>query len=182
MWLTRGGDKLFFSAADLEHGRELWMSDGTETGTVLVQDFFPGVEGSDPEDLTVVGHRLFFTATDCEGCRGLWVLDLDDGAPNAPRFHRGDPNSSGRTDISDGITIFGFLFLGDPPTLSCKESADANNDGTIDISDGISLLNWLFIGGPAPAAPGPTGMPCGLDPDPAGSAGDLGCEAYASCR
>jgi len=99
-----------------------------------------------------------------------------------PRFHRGDPNSSGTTDISDGITVFGFLFLGNPATLSCNESADVNNDGTIDISDGVSLLNWLFIGGPAPVVPGSTDMPCGFDPDPAGSPGDLGCVAYGACE
>jgi hypothetical protein len=32
------------------------------------------------------------------------------------------------TDLSDAMTIFGFLFLGDPLTLSCKESADTNNE------------------------------------------------------
>lgn len=98
-----------------------------------------------------------------------------------PPFIRGDSNSSGTTDISDGISIFAFLFLGDV-TLSCKESADANNDGQIDISDGIYLLNWLFTGGPAPADPGPAGSLCGVDPDPAGSARDLGCEAYPACK
>jgi hypothetical protein len=97
------------------------------------------------------------------------------------RFHRGDPNSSGMTDISDAIAIFGYLFLGEPATLSCLESANTNNDATIDISDGISLLNWLFIGGATPAAPGPTDMPCGVDPDPTGSPGDLGCADYPPC-
>jgi hypothetical protein len=97
-------------------------------------------------------------------------------------FHRGDPNSSGTTDISDGIAIFGYLFLGNPATLACRESADANNDGAIDISDGIYLLSWLFTGGPEPATPGPTQSPCGVDPDPTRSAGDLGCDVYAPCQ
>jgi len=97
-------------------------------------------------------------------------------------FHRGDPDSSGEADISDAIIIFGYLFPGRPFTLSCLESADTNNDGTIDISDGIYLLSWLFTGGPEPAAPGPVGAPCGVDPDAAGSAGDLGCESYTACQ
>jgi Asp-tRNA(Asn)/Glu-tRNA(Gln) amidotransferase A subunit family amidase len=96
-------------------------------------------------------------------------------------FHRGDPNASGDIDVSDAITIVGFLFLGEPQTLSCLESADANNDGAIDVSDGIYLLSWLFTGGPEPPAPGPTGADCGVDPDPAGSPGDLGCESYPAC-
>jgi hypothetical protein len=91
-------------------------------------------------------------------------------------------NSSGQIDLSDGIAIFGFLFLGDPPALQCSESADANNDGAIDISDGIYLLSWLFTGGPEPAPPGPTSAPCGVDPDPIGSPGDLGCGSYDRCR
>ncbi|MBI4601998.1 MAG: hypothetical protein HY721_08560 [Planctomycetes bacterium] len=101
--------------------------------------------------------------------------------PPPGSFHRGDPNDSGTVDISDGVTIFGFLFLGNPGALSCNESADANNDGKVDISDGIYLLSWLFTGGPPPAAPGPTGLPCGLDPDPPGSPEDLGCGGYAHC-
>lgn len=103
-------------------------------------------------------------------------------APQSAAFHRGDPNSSGTTNITDGIAIFGFLFLGNPATLSCRESADANNDGTINITDGIYLLSWLFTGGPEPAAPGPAAKPCGFDTDPPGSPGDLGCDAYAACN
>jgi hypothetical protein len=109
------------------------------------------------------------------------LLNLPPSTECPARFHRGDPNTSGTTDISDGISIFGFLFLGNPATLSCKESADTNNDGTIDISDGINLLNWLFLGGTEPAPPGPTEAPCGLDPDPADSPGDLGCVEYPPC-
>jgi hypothetical protein len=110
----------------------------------------------------------------------IHVVHLEGFGPPLP-FHRGDPNSSGATDLSDAITVFGHLFLGDPATLSCLESADGNNDGMIDISDGIYLLNWLFVGGPEPAAPGPTGAPCGVDPDTAGAASDLGCAEYPPC-
>jgi hypothetical protein len=110
-------------------------------------------------------------------------LKVTVNAPDATgRFHRGDPDSSGTTDLSDGITIFGFLFLGDPAALSCRESADANNDGEIDITDGIYLLEWLFLGGPEPPSPGSIQSPCGVDPDPAGSAGDLGCGGYDHCN
>ena len=45
------GDQLIFSANDGLHGRELWRSDGTQSGTRLIQDIAPGIKGSDPEDL-----------------------------------------------------------------------------------------------------------------------------------
>jgi len=87
-----------------------------------------------------------------------------------------------RHDISDAITILGFLFIGDPPFLPCKESADVNNLDGIDLSDGVYLLEWLFVGGPAPVDPGPTIFLCGFDPDAPGSPGDLGCETYNHCK
>ena len=40
--LTDVGGTLFFTADDGIHGRELWKSDGTEAGTVLVKDIDPG--------------------------------------------------------------------------------------------------------------------------------------------
>ncbi len=74
----------------------------------------------------------------------------------------------------------GYLFLGSeaPP---CRESADLNNDGAINVTDPIYLLGHLFLGGPPPAEPGSPAAACGLDPDPPGSPGDLGCLGYEHC-
>jgi hypothetical protein len=97
-------------------------------------------------------------------------------------FYRGDPNNDGASNITDGIYILNFLFLGGAaPT--CRESADPNNDRSVNITDGIYVLNYLFLGGPAPLPPGPPGKgaPCGPDTDAAGSAGDLGCDVYTKC-
>ena len=102
------------------------------------------------------------------------------GGGGGTQFHRGDTNDDGGLDLTDGVRIFNFLFLGgEAPT--CREAADANNSGDVDLTDGVSILNFLFQGGPAPAAPGPTNQACGLDPDAAGSPGDLGCESYNNC-
>ncbi|MBC7815335.1 MAG: hypothetical protein IAG10_00380, partial [Planctomycetaceae bacterium] len=73
--LTSVKDTLFFVARDGLHGDELWKSDGTESGTVLVADLFAGAESSGPENLMSIGDRLFFTADDGVQLRGLWVSD-----------------------------------------------------------------------------------------------------------
>jgi hypothetical protein len=92
-----------------------------------------------------------------------------------PRFRRGDPNSDGIINITDGIYVLNFLFLGGPaPT--CTEAANANDDGSVNITDGIYVLNFLFLGGPAPAAPGAS---CGSEPEETPS--DLGCASYTKC-
>lgn len=126
-----------------------------------------------------VGVNLFVVrvadATGATDDANLFITVLD--ASERPVFHRGDPNGSGSTDISDGIAILGHLFLGGEPP-GCIESADANNDGTVDISDGVAILSFLFTGGQSLAPPGATDAECGPDPDPPGSPGDLGCGAY----
>src|SRR5262249_39199207 len=44
--LTNAGGTLFFSADDGSHGKELWKSDGTAAGTVMIKDITPGAAGS----------------------------------------------------------------------------------------------------------------------------------------
>lgn len=70
---------LYFTAYDSINGQELWQSDGTEAGTSLVIDLFPGVEAtppnypnsSSPGNLTNLDGTLYFSAADATG-RGLW--------------------------------------------------------------------------------------------------------------
>lgn len=55
------------------NGLELWKSDGTDAGTVMVKDILPGSDGSTPERLTVANGLLFFSAR--VGTNNLWRSD-----------------------------------------------------------------------------------------------------------
>lgn len=56
--LVMVGRTLYFSAGDGRHGRELWKSNGTATGTVMVRDIWPGVRSGAPLKLTAVKGQL----------------------------------------------------------------------------------------------------------------------------
>src|SRR5258708_33048610 len=59
------GGELYFVANDGVHGNQLWKSDGTPDGAVMVTDINPGGQaGLNPGGLTVLGHNLVFSATD----------------------------------------------------------------------------------------------------------------------
>ena len=66
---------------DWERCRELgdlWRSDGTPAGTVLVKDIYPGVYSASPNWLTVVDGVLYFMVTDGVHGNELWRSDAYD--------------------------------------------------------------------------------------------------------
>jgi len=69
------GNTVFFTANDGIAGVELWKSDGTEAGTVLVKDIRPGSLGANPSNLIALNGTLYFAANDGAGGNELWKSD-----------------------------------------------------------------------------------------------------------
>jgi ELWxxDGT repeat protein len=77
------GDRVAFAAEDPDggNGTELWVSDGTVTGTQVI-DVNPGPGGSGPQLLSTAGTTLFFTANDGQK-RRLYALPAGGTSPRA---------------------------------------------------------------------------------------------------
>jgi large repetitive protein len=69
------GGVLSFTADDGIHGRELWRSDGSGPGTMMVDDIHPGPDGSGPSGLTGMGRAMYFSANDGTHGDELWKSD-----------------------------------------------------------------------------------------------------------
>ncbi|WZO98582.1 FG-GAP-like repeat-containing protein [Isosphaeraceae bacterium EP7] len=67
--------RAYFAGGDLEHGTEIWSTDGTDAGTSIIRDIFPGVNYSTPGNLTVGGTLLYFTITDPDVGQQLYKTD-----------------------------------------------------------------------------------------------------------
>jgi len=81
---AEAGGLLYFAADDGDHGFELWRSDGTGTGTFLLQDIMPGPQGSfgarglwklSGFSAAAVGGALLFSADDGVNGSELWRSD-----------------------------------------------------------------------------------------------------------
>jgi ELWxxDGT repeat protein/VCBS repeat-containing protein len=81
--ITAVGSTAFFRATDGTgvggHGQELWKSDGSTAGTVLVKDINLGTANSAPANLTSFNGSLFFSATDGVNGTELWTSDGTEG-------------------------------------------------------------------------------------------------------
>jgi ELWxxDGT repeat protein len=75
MFLTSIGATLYFTADDGVHGRELWRSDGTEAGTVMVKEIAAGAPSSDPLYLANANGTLYLVADDGMNGSSLWKSD-----------------------------------------------------------------------------------------------------------
>ncbi len=121
---------LFFNADNGASGYELWKSDGTAAGTVLVKDIFPGGD-SDPVELTNVNGTLFFNADNGASGYELWksdgtaagtvlVKDIFPGDDSEPRY---------LTNVNG--TLFFMADDADSPTSYGLWKSDGTAAGTV---------------------------------------------------
>lgn len=152
-------NSFYFAGGTEATGIELWKSDGTAEGTLLVKDIIPGLTGSNVQNLTEYKGKIYFCATDLVNGAELWVSDgTADGTKmlkdiNPSRVGSGNPSSSPRQfTISNGILYFIV-------NINSYNSAVWRTDGTVEgttkvlgeINSGLKLLrtagNKLYING-----------------------------------
>ena len=133
-------------------------------------------------DLSLPPGEYFLVANSFDaGERGAYTLDVECGP--APRFVRGDANSDGTINITDGIALLTFLFVDSTRTLACRDAADADDNGSLQLTDAVVIFQWLFVDpGRPPRPPTPTrgnSYPAGdCAEDPTNTDGlDCGAEA-----
>ena len=102
------GDMLIFPAWSEEFGNELWISDGTSSGTLLLKDINEGVEDSDPHSFFWAFGKIYFNAFSENFGRELWVTDgTSDGTFQVMDIQPGGDGS----DPIPGDIFHGYLYF-----------------------------------------------------------------------
>lgn len=130
------GSKLFFTAQTTAAGEELWVSDGTPTGTKMVKDIVSGANGSNPQWLCAVGNKCYFTATTATQGTELWVSDgTDVGTTLVKDIYSGTGSSTPFLLTSFGNKVLFFAMDTDSELLPVVDATKAErwlwiSDGT----------------------------------------------------
>ncbi|HBO51795.1 MAG: carboxypeptidase-like regulatory domain-containing protein [Planctomycetota bacterium] len=134
-------------------------------GSFVLGDLPPGKYALEYKKSGYYSDGVLETTVGCESENNVGEAALYQVQPGCPpplgSFRRGFINNDARSDLSDAISIFNYLFRGFAPP-ECTAGADVNADNRLDISDGIFMLNFLFGNGPPPYSPYGE---CGLDAD-----------------
>jgi ELWxxDGT repeat protein len=155
--LTEVNGQLFFTADDpITSGRELWVSDGTEPGTQLVQDIRTGSDSSgvplsgDPQHLTEINNQLFFTVIDDLNDRELWSSDgTSAGTDQVKNINAGSQDANIQQVTPVGNRVFFVaddgirgeaVWVADPVAGTVTLAADVSGSSTDKVS-GLTEFN-----------------------------------------
>jgi len=126
---------IYFPANDGVHGNELWRSDGTEAGTILVKDINSGAGNSSPSKLINVNGVLYFIADNGVNGKELWRSDgTEVGTVMVKDIYIGSSNSIDSYDITN---IDGILYFTANNGVNGKElwKSDGTEAGTVLVKD-----------------------------------------------
>lgn len=140
--------KTYFSGKTNASGSELWVTDGTDAGTVMLKDIRAGSSASNPNFFYTLGNKVIFVADDGTNGAELWVTDgtsdgtvlLKDIAAGATSSFPGSREvvTSGSSMRGDGMSIVnGKLYFAATTTAEGREPwvTDGTPNGTQIVSD-----------------------------------------------
>lgn len=127
------GDRVFFTATDPEHGRELWVMD--TAGVRRVRDIHPGARDGASGAPYAVGDRVFFIGITAEHGAELWTSDGTEAGTRLVKDVRPGPETGtfGPLEVFEGRLYF---FANDGSEVGMELwSTDGTESGTRLVAD-----------------------------------------------
>jgi ELWxxDGT repeat protein len=142
---TAIGTSFYFRANDAVHGMELWKSDGSASGTVMVKDINPGIGDSSPNYLVAIGTSLYFSANDGSHGNELWKSD---GSASGTVMVKDINSGVGDSNPANLTALNGSLYFGATDGTNGYELWKSDGTGA-----GTSMVKDIY---PGPSSSGPS--------------------------
>ena len=126
-------DELYFSRSANYKGYELWKTDGTAAGTVMVKDIYTGTNSGLVSLLTSTEDFLYFSARTgtANTDTGLWRTDgTNAGTQLVKSGFVGYPTSATRAVIGDVLYLRGTQYFSNSDSIPGLWSTDGTTNGT----------------------------------------------------
>ena len=139
--------KFVFKGSSVATGTEIFVTDGTIGGTMLLNDIYPGATGSVPDiDMAVLNGFVYFTASRPAEGRELWRTD---GTPGGTTFVKDIVAGPTNSNDPDGYHLFSngtYLLMSVKTVATGAElwKSDGSGGGTaplFDINTGAASSN-----------------------------------------
>ncbi|MCP9770751.1 hypothetical protein EGI22_22840 [Lacihabitans sp. LS3-19] len=130
---------MLFSAYDAQFSsnQELWISNGTAAGTMILKDIYPGPYGSYPKNFFVLGTKVLFVATNDTAGEELWITDgTSAGTQMVKNIYPGQTSSS-----IQGFTIFNgeaYFYASNDTQGRELWKTNGTEAGTVVLTEGIN--------------------------------------------
>lgn len=138
-------NKVYFAGMEGTHGTELWSTDGTGPGTMMVSDIWSGTDSSRPREFIVFNSKLYFTAYEPTYGRELYEYT---GSGSPTRISDLNPNGGSSFDSSYFSAVNGVLYF--DATNATGEALYGLQGSTItkilDIPSGFKVKAYSKIG------------------------------------
>lgn len=189
------GGLLYFAANDQVNGQELWKSDGTTGGTIIVKNITAGSNGTIFTTIGELNGNLIFSASTTDLGRELWVsdgttlgtknlLDINTGTGNGIRHVNSELYPKDGYKYFQNPYIYNglYYFAGDDGTNGVELwQTDGTTGGTkmlnqIAPSTASSNIVWIYVGNNKvwlSATDGTTGQELFAYDIPAGALGSI---------
>ena len=136
-----------FPGTTNETGEEVFITDGTITGTHIIKDIFTGTTGSKPdEDFAVLNGFVYFTAANAENGRELWKTNGTLSGTSLVKDIIAGPSDSNSPDsyelFSNGnYLLFSAKTVAAGTELYKSDGTDAGTNVLFDINPGTPSSN-----------------------------------------
>jgi ELWxxDGT repeat protein len=146
---------LLFAAATQGEGVELWKTDGTIDGTVLVKDIYPGSNGSFPTNFTKVKDKVFFRSNHPNYGNQIWMTDgTANGTSLLKELKAGSGSASPDNLLALNDSLYFLAFNQSFQRILWSSDGSANNTNPVKNSiqgqqppkiDGIKVCDSFLI-------------------------------------